>query len=165
MKNPFSMLGGFGTVAMLCIAVSVFYQMNVVGTALFVTLGWFCYGKLALAMFFMQGYGVRRVRTVFGMPLVIVVFVIAIAGIITFLLATTYQPSTLLSGTIANLRAVGWSAASGVATAVGHWYFYARRAYFYQSEYNIRVECGALGDPPEVTEAVVARCRSLGIVR
>ncbi len=165
MKNPFSILGGFVTVATLCTAVSVFYQMDIMGTAIAVTLGWFCYGKLVLAMSFTQGYGVKQVRTILGMPLVIAAFVVAIATVIGLLLTSTYQPSELQPGTIANLRMVGWSAASGVATAIGHWYFYARRAYFYQSEYNIRVECADRGDSPEVTKATVVRYRSDGIVR
>lgn len=52
----------------------------------------------------------------------------------------------------------------GVVVALFHWYGYARTAYFYQSEYNIRVECKVRGKGREETDALVAEYRRLGIV-
>ncbi len=165
-SNPFSMLGSVLVVTVLCIGISIHFQMDAFNSALWVALGWFCYGKLAIAMFFTQGYGVKKgVRIVAGMPMFLAVFVSAIASIIAFLLYTAYQPSGLHPQTIANIKAFGWAAASGVATAICHWYFYARQAYFYQSEYNIRMECKSRNDSPEVTEQTVARYRKLGIIQ
>ncbi len=165
MKNFFSFLGSFATITILCLAVSVIYRMDAFSAALFTSVGWFCYGKFVLAMSFTQGYGVKGMKTVLGMPLFIAALLTIVGSIVASLLMMTYRPSTLLPETIANLRAFGWSAASGVAVAVCHWYSYARRAYFYQSEYNIRVECKDRNDSPEVTKATVARYRSIGIVR
>lgn len=163
--GPFSTLGGFVTVAVLCIAVSAFYQMDAIGFAFSITIGWFCYGKLVLGMSFAQGYGVKGTKTIAGMPALIAAFVVAIATVIGLLLTTTYQPSELSPGTIANLRMVGWSAAVGLAAAVGHWHTYARQAYFYESEYSIRVQCAARGDSPEATNTTVADFRSHGIIK
>lgn len=163
--GPFSMLGGFGTVAVLCVAISIFYQMGVVGTALSVTLGWFFYGKLVYAMSFTQGYGTKNTATIAGMPVWLATFMTMIATVIGLMLTTTYQPTGLSAGTIANLRMVGWSAAIGLATAIGHWYSYGRRAYFYESEYSIRVQCADRGDSPEAANTTVADFRSHGIIR
>lgn len=163
--GPFSMLGGFGTIAVLCVAISVFYQMDTFGFALSIAIGWFCYGKLAFAMSFTQGYGVKGTKTVAGMPMWLAAFMTMIATVIGLLLTTTYQPTGLSAGTIANLRVVGWSAAIGLATVICHWYSYGRRAYYYESEYSIRVQCAARGDSPESTDATVADFRSHGIIK
>lgn len=163
--GPFSTLGGLVTVAVLCIVISVFYQMDAIGFAISIAIGWFCYGKLVLAMSFMQGYGTKNMTTIAGMPSLIAAFVVAIATVIGLLLTTTYQPSELSSGTIASLRMVGWSAATGLATVIGHWYSYGRRAYFYESEYSIRAQCAERGDSPEATNTTVADFRSHGIIK
>jgi hypothetical protein len=163
--GPFSILGGFGTVATLCIAASLCYQMDVASVVLFVMVGWFCYGKFVFAMSFTQGYGMKGMKTVAGMPAFLAAFFLAVGGLIALMLKITYLPTGLLPGTIANLRVFDWSAASGVATAVCHWYSYGRRAYFYESEYSIRVQCAARGDSLEATQKTVDSLREHGIVR
>lgn len=168
MKNtfgPFSILGGFGTVAALCIAISLCFQMDVMSIMIFVAVGWFCYGKLVLAMSFTQGYGVKGTKTVVGMPVLIAVFIAAISSLIALMLTITYSSTGLSAGTIANLRAFDWSAASGVAVAICHWYSYGRRVYYHESEYSIRVQCAERGDSPEAAQATVALLREHGIVR
>lgn len=166
MKNPFSMPGSFVIVTALCVATCVHYRLDTFSIALCVTLGWFVYGKLAIAMSFTQGYGVKKgVMTVLGIPLVLFTFMAVIVCLVIGFLMLIYEPSTLQPETSANLRAFGWSAASGAATAICHWYLHARREYFYESEYNIRAQCQERGDGPKAIEEMIADCRKRGIVR
>lgn len=165
MKSPLSTLGNLVLVAALCLAMSIHYQMDGFGIAFSLAVGWFVYGKLVLAMSFTQGYGVKGMRTIIGMPVGLAMFVILIGTIVTLLLMTAYQPTTLSAATIANIRTIGWSAAVGVGTAVFSWYSYGRQAYFHESEYNIRAECRDNGDSPDVTEATVARHRANGVIQ
>lgn len=166
MKKLFSLPSGFVTTALLCAAVSAFYRMGVADAPLYIIFGCFVYGKLALAMIFVQGYGVKKgVKMVLGMPLGLAVFIAAISCIIGYLLWLTYQPSPLHPQTIVNLRVFGWSMASGVVTALCHWYFYARQEYFHEGEYGIWAEGFKRGDSPKAIGEVVAHRRSLGIIK
>ena len=166
MKKLFSVPGGFLVVMMLCIGISINFQMDAFNTVFWVSLGWFCYGKLAIAMFFTQGYGVKKgVRIVAGMPMSLAILILIIASINAVLLHTAYQLSELHPQTIANIKVFGWVAASGVATAICHWYFYAHQAYFYQSEYNIRMECKLRDDPPEITNKRIDHYRKIGVIQ
>jgi len=163
MKNPLSILGGLALVTVFCVAISTHYQMKGFGFALF--LGWFAYGKIILAMSFTQGYGVKGMWTIAGMPMMLAAFIALITSVIVFQLVSVYQPSTWPPETIAKLRNIGWSAAVSVGTAVFHWYAYGRRAYFHESEYNVRVQCRDNGDSPEATAATIARHRASGVVQ
>lgn len=142
MKNPYWVfLGNIGLIAVICTAVAAHYQMGDFGFAMSISVGWFTYGNLFLAMSFTWGYGVKGTRTVAGMPMALALPIAVIGTVITLLLVETYQPSTLQATTVADIRTVGWSAAVGVATAVSAWYSYGRQAYFGKSE----------GDSPQVT--------------
>lgn len=167
MKNPFSvLLGNIALVTVLCIAISLYHGVGSIILAFSVTIGWLFYGKLAIAMSFNQGYGVKGVRTIAGMPVLLAIFVTLIGAAITHLLVTAYQPTTLLQPTtMINLRSIGWSAAIGVGTAVLFWYACGQQWYFYESVYNIRKECRARGDSPKETEAAVAMHRANGTVQ
>lgn len=166
MKTMFSVPGSLVIVTAICIAIAAHYAANPFGFALFVSLGWFVYGKPAFTMSLCQGYGVKQgVKMMFGMPAVIAVFITAITFVTVYLLQLAYEPSTLHPQTIANFRAFGWCVMSGVVTAILHWFFYARDAYFHESEYNIRVLGKEVGATPEDVEETLTAARRFRIVR
>ena len=166
MDKLLSVFGSFVMVTVLSVAISSHYRLDALDTSLWVTVGWFSFGKLAIAMAFTQGYGVKKgVSVVAGMPLILAAPMAVIVTVLALFLNLAYDPSDLHPQTVAKLRAFGWVAASGVATALAHWYFYARQAYFCQSEYNIRMECQTRGDSPEAVQETVIRYRKQGIIR
>lgn len=163
MFKVFSIPGGMVITAMLCILVGEYHHT---GVWLWVCVGLYCFGKLAIAMSFAQGYGVKKgVNVIAGMPIVLAVFIFILAIIIGKFIHWSYQPMPFLPATIANLRSCGWSMAIGLGVALCHWYVYARKRYFCQSEYNIRCECRASGKSQEETEAIVANYRAQGIIK
>lgn len=162
MSKLFSIPGGILITIALCVGIGQHFHS---GALLSIAVGLFCFGKLALAMSFAQGYGVKKgVVIIAGMPLLFVVAIGIVAFIIYGLLQMAYEPTTLLPTTVANLRSFGWSATAGVVVAVCHWYLYARKRYFQESEYNIRVLCESEGRSQEETEVVVADYRAKGII-
>jgi hypothetical protein len=159
MSKAFSIPGSFTIVTVLCAVITTHYHMDGMSTAISITCGWFFIGKLVLAMSFTRGYGVKGTYTVAGMPMLLAAFITCAVITNATLLVSIYQNTTFDPTTMANLLAFGWSIASGLATGVGHWYFYGRQEYFDYSEYDLRLACKARGDSPELTAANIADYR------
>lgn len=169
MHKVFSIPGCLVMVVLLCTLLSVHFQMDAVNTVLLSSVGLFCYGKLALAISFTQGYGVKQgVTKILGMPILLFVGFSLISVLIFGLHYTVNQidqNAHILPTTITKLRSLSWSATIGLVVALAHWYFYARKELFHQSEYNVRCESLLRKESEEETEAIVAKCRELGIIR
>jgi len=141
MKTLFAIPGSIVLSALISLAVAIFYGVDLFVIAICVTGSWFAYGKLALSFSFLRGHGVGRFKglQVFGIPLLLVIFMLGIGGLIITLLKVGYTMTSFHPSTMANILAFGWSMMTGYVVAILHWVLYAHEAYARYSEYDMRV--------------------------
>lgn len=163
-----SILGSYVLVAVLCTIGASQLDMSGLSlhTALWVCVGYMTLTKLAIVMYFMQGYGVKKdANIVLGMPMFLIVCIAVISILLVNLLSLAYEPSHIQPQTIGNIKTFCWAAWSGVVVAIGYWYVSARKTCFLQSEDNIRLECLQRGESPEATEQLVASFRRRRLIQ
>ncbi len=155
----------FGLTAIVASAIGLQYQFDTdwVITAMSIAAGFFLFGKVAWAYSFLQGYGVGLKKGAVITVTVIMVIIGALIGSITY---SGYQIIKDMPSAGANTMQLSLTMASAYIVVILYWIFYARKAYFYGSEYEARCELKyQKGYPDDIVEEKISELRELGIIK
>lgn len=177
-SKMFSMWGGFVLTTLAGIFSCLYYHVtDFFGLGMFVSAGWFFYGKHVYAFHFIRGQGVHTAfrlhesgeknldyyaMALFKMPARYVPFALLIPSIIYFLLYWTSKIDFGHPQTNANIMAFFWIVTLAVTFALMHWLLHWRD-YFFASEYNVRVDLKANGNSAEAIEQKIKTLRDVGV--
>ena len=155
-----------GLTAIVASAIGLQYQFNTdwVITAMSIAVGFFLFGKVAWAYSFLQGYGVGLKK---GAVITVTIIMVIIGALILAINYSGYQmlKENMLSAG-ANTMQLSLTMASAYIVVILYWIFYARKAYFYGSEYEARCELKyQKGYPDNIVEEKIVELKKLGIIK